>query len=156
MSKLIPIIDSREQIRYAFGSEHFGEPLIKKLEQGDYSLAGFEDIFAIERKMTVSEIAKNLNEKRFADWTARLSSIKHPFIICEFPYSSIVNYPFDEDISKTIRNRIRLRGGYITARLNDLMIKYPNISIIYAGNRKSAEYMAADLMKRVYSEYANN
>ena len=64
------IVDTREQQPWPF--EHMDKS-VSKLDTGDYSLRGLEDIFCIERKGSVSEFANNITEKRFQDVIHRLS-----------------------------------------------------------------------------------
>ena len=58
------IIDTREQQAWEFPRHATAN---KKLDTGDYSLAGMEEVLCIERKKSVSEIASNITEKRFED-----------------------------------------------------------------------------------------
>jgi hypothetical protein len=150
---IIPIIDTREKekYRYSFG-EPFGEPLIKKLDAGDYSIAGLELTLAIERKKTVSEISNNVLEKRFDDWTARLSEYKYAFIVCEFSYFDLINYPLYENVPAFVKKKIRMNGQYLASRLIGLNMKYPNINLIYAGSQKYAEALTETIMLKVYNE----
>lgn len=53
-------MDSREQYPYAFGGAE-----VRKLDYGDYTLAGKENEIFIERKASVAELAGNLTTKRF-------------------------------------------------------------------------------------------
>ena len=58
------IVDTREQTPWEFG---FHNTAKRKLDTGDYSMEGYESLFTIERKRSVSEIANNLSENRFKD-----------------------------------------------------------------------------------------
>ena len=75
------IVDTREQIPREFGYHNTAK---RKLDTGDYSIEGFEDILAVERKKSVGELATNLSESRFKDVLNRLSKIKHPYMVFEF------------------------------------------------------------------------
>lgn len=56
----------------------------RKLDTGDYSLTGYEDILSIERKYGFSELWANLSERnRIEKEMERMSSIKHAYIIIE-------------------------------------------------------------------------
>lgn len=145
----VPIIDTREKIPYNFDSKYFAEAKNLKLDTGDYSLVGFEDMVAIERKRDVSEIANNIVEKRFEAWTSRLSQFKYPYIICEFDYDEIVNYPFHSNIPAKIKRRIKVRGPFITSKLIDLMVG-KNIQIIFAGTQNRAATLTGMIMRKIY------
>src|SRR6185436_14343497 len=70
--------------------------VIKKLDEGDYSLLGFEKLVTIERKGSVTEFCANLTQDRFivpfdpskpaSDQSeiVRLESIQWPYILLEF------------------------------------------------------------------------
>jgi hypothetical protein len=148
-----PIIDTREkeQYRYVF-AEEFGQPLVQKLHSGDYSLEGLEEIFAIERKRTVAEIAQNITEKRFADWTSRLGALEFPYILCEFSYSDIYNFPRFENLQSYIKRKIRVTGPYVTSKLLQLNVDFPRINIIFAGNKAYANYLAECIMLKIKNE----
>jgi len=58
--------------------------IVEKLETGDYSLVGYEDILAIERKEDFGEIWMNYgNRQRFEEEMERMSKIKHAYILIE-------------------------------------------------------------------------
>ena len=67
------IIDTREQQPWAFKHHSVAN---RKLDTGDYSMEGFEDIFTIERKKSISEIANNIVESRFSNALERLGRCK--------------------------------------------------------------------------------
>ena len=51
------IIDTREQQPWSFEDYVVAN---KKLDTGDYSIEGLQDVFAIERKKSINEIANNI------------------------------------------------------------------------------------------------
>jgi hypothetical protein len=56
----------------------------QKLDTGDYSLVGYEDILSIERKRNFSELWGNLAEKdRIEDEMSRMADIKYAYMIIE-------------------------------------------------------------------------
>ena len=71
------IVDTREQQPWTFDNYVTAN---QKLDTGDYSILGMENILAIERKKSVSEFANNITESRFKDVVARLSQLKHSFL----------------------------------------------------------------------------
>ena len=66
------IIDTREQQPWVFEQYVVAN---KKLDTGDYSIEGYENIFAIERKKSINEIANNIIEPRFKDVLTRLAQL---------------------------------------------------------------------------------
>jgi hypothetical protein len=143
------IIDTREQIPWEFG---FHNTAKKKLDTGDYTIEGFENILAIERKKSVSEIATNLSESRFSDVLDRLSKIKHPYMVFEFSLDEVYSFPVGSDIPKKLWDKLRISGNYIIKRLIEIQLKY-NIQVVFCVDSDNAEKFSASLMKRIYEQY---
>ena len=60
------------------------------LQTGDYSLVGYTDVLAIERKSSFSELWGNYSSKKRPAFEAemeRMSTIKHPYIIIESSFT---------------------------------------------------------------------
>ena len=143
------IIDTREQIPWEFGYHNTAK---QKLDTGDYSMVGFENILAIERKKSVSELATNLSESRFKDVLERLSKIKHPYMVFEFDMDEVYTFPVGSDIPKKLWDKLRISGNYIVKRLIEIQLQY-NIQIIFCGDANNAERFTVSLMKRIYDQY---
>ena len=143
------IIDTREQIPWEFG---FHNTAKKKLDTGDYSIEGFENILAIERKKSVSEIATNLSEPRFKDVLERLSKINHAYMVFEFSLDEVYDFPVGSDIPKKMWDKLRISGNYIIKRLIEIQLEY-KIQIIFCGDPDNAERFSASIMKRIYERY---
>ena len=143
------IIDTREQIPWEFG---FHNTAKKKLDTGDYSIEGFENILAIERKKSVSEIATNLSESRFKDVLERLSKIKHPYMVFEFSLDEVYSFPVGSDIPKKLWDKLKISGNYIIKRLIEIQLEY-NIQIVFCGDASNAERFSSSIMKRIYERY---
>ena len=84
------IVDTREQLPWEFDGHSTSS---RKLDTGDYSIEGLENIFCIERKRSVSEIANNISEKRFVDVLDRMSQFSHKFMLLEFTLNNVLDYP---------------------------------------------------------------
>jgi len=143
------IIDTREQIPWEFG---FHDTAKQKLDTGDYSILGFENIIAIERKKSVSEFATNLSESRFKDVLERLSKIKHPYMVFEFSLDEVYNFPVGSDIPKRMWDKLKISGNYIIKRLIEIQLQY-NIQVIFCDDPSNAEKFSVSLMKRIYERY---
>lgn len=140
------VIDTREQHPWVF--EHM-EKSISKLDTGDYSLRGLENIFCIERKGSVSEFANNITEKRFKDVTDRLAHIKYAFLLLEFDLEDILIYPVGSTVPKKMWDKLRITPKFILKHINELQILY-NIKVIFCGDASNAEKMALSLMRKIY------
>ena len=143
------IVDTREQMPWEFGYHTTSK---QKLDTGDYSIQGFESLFTIERKMSVSEIANNITENRFKDVLERLSKIPHAFMIMEFSIEDIYNFPVGSDVPKRLWDKLRVKGHYIMKVLLEAQLNH-NIHILFCGDSDNAEKTAVSLMKRIYEKY---
>jgi ERCC4-type nuclease len=145
------IVDTREQKPWDLDHRSIAS---RKLDTGDYSVEGLENIFAIERKQSVSEIANNITEKRFVDVLERLQKIPHRFILLEFTLNNVLDYPIGSTVPKKLWSSIRITGKYILKYLTEINIKY-GIHTIYCGNRENAEIVALSIMRRMVELYGN-
>jgi hypothetical protein len=140
------IVDTREQKPWSFSTQATAN---HKLDTGDYSIHGLENLLAIERKRNVAEVANNITEKRFVDVVDRLSKMKYSFILLEFDMEDVMRYPIGSDIPRRLWNKIRISPAFIIKHLVDLQIEH-NIKILFCGNSKNAEQIALSLMRKVY------
>lgn len=145
------IVDTREQKPWAFDNHAKANT---KLDTGDYSIEGLENIVAIERKRNVAEFANNITESRFIDVVDRLSKIPHAFILFEFNMDQVMNYPIGSDIPKRLWNKIRISPSFLIKNIIDLQLNH-NIKVVFCGNSSNAEKFALSLMRRIYKEHKN-
>lgn len=143
------IIDSREQKPWFFPEYSVAT---EKLDTGDYSVKGLEDILCIERKRSISEIANNITEKRFKDVLSRMSKYRFPFILLEFDLDDVFSFPIGSDIPKRIWSKIRIKPQFILKNLIEMSLIY-NINVVYCGNKSNAENYAINIMNKVYQKY---
>ena len=146
------IVDTREQTPWEFG---FHNTAKRKLDTGDYSMEGFESLFTIERKRSVSEIANNLSESRFKDVLDRLSKIPHSFMIMEFSVDEVYQFPIGSDVPKKMWDKLRVSGNYIIKCLLEAQLNY-NIHVLFCDDAENAERVAVSLMKRIYEKYGKS
>jgi hypothetical protein len=155
MTKPIIVRDTREKQGWVFEeSNDVGGTAVSKLDTGDYSIKGLESVFLIERKQSVQEIANNIQEDRFDRELERLALIPHPFIICEFNVSDIMTYPFSAKLSPHVKAKIKVRGPFILKKLNEYMVNFPALSILYCG--KHGKETALSLIKRIWTKHKIN
>lgn len=143
------VVDTREQTPWEFG---FHNTAKRKLDTGDYSMEGFESLFTIERKRSVSEIANNLSESRFKDVLERLGQIPHSFMIMEFSIDEVYQFPVGSDVPKKMWDKLRISGNYIVKCLLEAQLNY-NIHVLFCDDAENAERVAVSLMKRIYEKY---
>jgi len=144
------IVDTREKV----GKWDFtiADTISKKLDTGDYSIEGLEDVLCIERKKSVSELAKNINESRFERWLERMSKFKYKFLILEFDYFKVDQYPEGSGLPRDVIEKIKIRGHFITSVLIRIQMQY-GIQVVFAGNMTYAQYIAENIIKKVAKEY---
>ena len=146
------IVDTREQHPWSFDKM---EKSISKLDTGDYSLKGMEDIFCIERKGSVSEFANNITEKRFKDVVERLSKIPHAFLLFEFDLEDVLIYPVGSNVPKRMWDKLRISPKFILKHINELQL-LQNVKVLFCGNASNAEKMALALMRKAYEYYGQS
>lgn len=146
------IVDTREQQPWDF---EFNETAIAKLDTGDYSVDGLEDILCIERKKSVSEIANNIVEKRYKDWTKRMAKFKYKFLMLEFDLDQVYKYPRIPDVPKRLWDKIKVSPKFIIKCLIELQIYY-GIQVIFCGDHENAQNLALSIMKKVYQNESKN
>ena len=148
-SKFHIIVDTREQQPWTFEKM---EQTVAKLDTGDYSLKGLEELFCIERKGNVSEFANNITEKRFKDVVERLSQFKYPFLLFEFDLEDVLQYPVGSNVPKRMWSKLRISPKFILKHINELQILH-NVKIVFCGNAANAEKEALAIMRKIYEHH---
>lgn len=143
------IIDTREQHPWEFADHAISK---HKLDTGDYSIQGLENILCIERKNGVAEIANNIVEPRFKDVIERMKTFKHAFILVECDYEQLMTYPVGSNVPERLWSNMKLSPGFILKFLIELSVHH-NIHVIFCGNPNWAEKTALSIMKRIYKLY---
>lgn len=147
------IIDTREQKPWNFTSSSINDTVVDTVKTGDYTIQAHEHNFTIERKNSTGEIARNIFEKRFKDTLQRMSDMSHAYIIFEFSYEDVLNFPIGSGIPKRKWGKIRMTANFMNKTLAQYMINY-NVPIIFAGDRENAQRIAQSLMKEYYEKYS--
>jgi len=145
------IIDTREQKPWEF-TEH--ATAVKKLDTGDYSIEGLENLFCIERKRSVSEIANNITESRFKDVLSRMSKFRFPYILLEFDLDDVLNFPIGSDIPRHIWSKLKISPKYILKNIIEMSLLY-NIYVVFCGSKDNAESYALAIMRKINEKYGN-
>lgn len=144
------ICDTREQEGHEWAFGDF--PIInRKLESGDYSLEGLEDVVCLERKKSPSEVAINIgkDKARFVRELERMKLIPFSYLICEFSLTEALSFPKGSNIPKSKLSQVKITGKYIVSFLSSLEKKY-GIKVIYAGDRESAIEQAISILNTVW------
>lgn len=140
------IIDTREQQPWSFKHHSVAS---KKLDAGDYSLEGFENILAIERKKSVCEIANNIVESRFKDALERLGQLKYSFLLLEFDLDKVLNYPIGSTLPKRLWDKTKITPVFLLKNILDWQLKY-NIKVCFCGSSSNAEQLAEYIFRKIF------
>jgi len=159
MSKLVlptytVVRDTREQLGHGWTFDaHLPErraprcagTVVDTLETGDYSLVGYTDILAIERKCGFAELWVNYSSKRriaFENEMGRMSQLKYAYIIVE---SSITPDTLDLSPPQFTKG---VPGTSLVRWLMSLTIKY-GVQFIPAGQcgRKIAQLIFEEVVR---------
>ncbi len=147
------LIDSQEKRPWLFNRFDFiDDTTIQHLSTGDYTARHIQDKLCIERKGSVAEIAQNINQKCFKNELERMVEFDYSFLICEFDYNHIFDFPHRSNLPFRVKKKIRVNSGYIIKSLSEIQLKY-KINILLCSNVIHAEYVAADIIKRVSRLY---
>ena len=147
------IRDSREKPKqgWFFGETATCEGTVcDTLKTGDYSIEGLESEFSIERKGTTGEFSHNIIEARFERELERLNKYKWAFVILEFTYEDILNFPKGSGIPPKKWSFLRIKYKFILKKLMEYRLKYPNIIFIFAGD--NGKFIAEKIMRQVYGK----
>jgi ERCC4-type nuclease len=135
INDLTIIIDSREQKPYKFKNS-----IVKKLDAGDYSILGFENQIAIERKSKSDAYGTIGNGRdRFIRELIRLESYKYKAIIIE---ASLSNFLIQPEFSK-------MNPKSAINSLISWSIKY-NIHILFGDNRRLSKALCQRILEKFW------
>lgn len=132
------IQDTREQKPLDFS--FFGhDTTLAKLSYGDYSLQGYEELVFIERKASTGELAHNLGKGRDAFFREfeRGRNAKYKYVICEFTYDNILEYPANSGIPANLARYVKMNSGYMLKLIEHLEIVY-GVQFVFCGDRETA------------------
>lgn len=94
--------------------------IVDTLQTGDYSLVGYTDILAIERKTDFSELWGNYSSKKrpaFETEMERMSSIKHAYILIESSFTPDIMELSPPQFAKGVPGKSLVRWlMYLTAK----------------------------------------
>ena len=148
-NNFVILCDTRE--RHALNFAGY-ETQTATLKTGDYSLVGYEDVLAVERKGSALELYGNLVGKdrmRFERELDRLSQFKYGIVLLCFPFSHVAKFPWNSPVSMGVNKKIGAKSPYYTKRLSETIIKYKDIQFIFADSNPEALLVA--LFKQVAS-----
>ena len=155
MSNYTIIRDKQEKVNYwnFEPSEKCIGTIVEKLDTGDYTIKGMENIFTIERKYSTGEFSGNITEERFERELNRMDNLQHSFLVLEFTLDNIYNFPFGSGIPSKKWPQLRVTSNFILKRLIEIETDH-KCKIIFAGNR--GEEIATIIFKRMQQLYGGH
>jgi ERCC4-type nuclease len=145
------VVDTREkQPWYWEDDDAFEEVVYKKLDGGDYSIEGMEDIIVIERKATVDELFTNFtkDKKRIIAEFDRLQDHRFKIIVVEETCDDIMNpNAYYVNKKKINKQSPKMPIAVVTSTLTKLMLEY-DAHVIFGGMR--AQAMARGILLHAY------
>ena len=138
------LIDSREQLPFNFNQYNI-ETEILALPVGDYSIPGFMDKAAIERKSIDDLIGclKNKERDRFERELAKAKYFEMFAVVCETTWRDLVKGNY----------RSELRSQSVCQSVLTFQVRY-GAPFIWAGSRTEAEYITHSLLQKYVREIA--
>lgn len=145
------IIDTREKTPWDFeGDDDFAEVVYEKLDGGDYSIRGLEDIIVIERKATVDELFANFSKdkKRIKAEFDRLADHRFKIMVIEATCEDVLN-PLAYYINKKGINKRhpKMPVAVVASGLTNLLLEQ-DAQLIFGGDR--GQTMAKGLLLRAW------
>ncbi len=132
---LVVVIDTREQLPY-----RFPRSVVQTLQSGDYSLVGYEDWVAIERK-TKSDAYSSLgrDRPRFEREMERLAELDYAAVVLEVSLREFLVAPYHSCLNPR-------------AAVNTLLawsIKY-DVHVFFAGSRECGNAITLRLLEKYH------
>jgi hypothetical protein len=126
------------------------DQISKAVKTGDYTLVGYEDQLAVERKRTVLEIARNLGHKyqQFKAELIRMQDFKYRYIICEFSLIHLLDYPANCGLKQSARAQIKKDGRALLKQIQTIETKY-NVPFIFCNDKTHAMQTALEIFNNV-------
>ena len=144
--------DTREKPQHGW---HFDEDAycagteIHKLDTGDYTIRGLEDVLCVERKKTIDEFASNCIQERWTRCLERMSQFKHSYLLLEFSKYVLNNYPYSSSAPPKIKRKLRMSSKFIRRNIYNIRHDY-NIHVLLCTDRAKAEMIAYRIMRKAY------
>src|SRR5208283_343999 len=140
--KITIIQDTREQCGYDFSKYPDVVCEVSALETGDYSLPGFTDRIAIERK-TIDDLVGCLSQgrERFEKEMSRARNFEHFAVVIEASLPPIM----------AGRYRSRMNSNSVLQSIAAFSIRY-RVPFLFCGDRPGGELMTYSLLSKYAAE----
>ena len=143
------IADTREQQPLEFDSPYIDSVVVKKLDTGDYSIVGLEDMLCIERKNGIAEFYRNITQERFENELERMRAFKYRFLVLECSLSEVMDVPYSLGLNKKQTEMCKLKPKYVLMKISEIQVNY-GVHVVFAETREGVTEIVTNIMKRVY------
>ncbi len=140
MTDFTIVVDSREKKPYAFDGY---DTVVNKLDTGDYSIQGHEDVFAVERK-SLPDLLKSItwDRDRFKHEIVRGDELLGFVVVIEDSVQNVLNWNYKRNVHPnsvigTIEN----------------WSNYHNVDFVWCGDRERGEQETIDTLEKWYEAY---
>jgi hypothetical protein len=148
---VIILRDTREKQPWNFDwySNEISDIQVCTVKVGDYTLKGYEDVIAVERKRSTGELAINFGKKRkqFVAELERMRPYTHKYIVCEFPKDRLDEFPKNSGIPQRDWKYLKMNGGYIRKTIHDFTEEY-GVTFLFCLD----PYEAQDEVFKIFSD----
>lgn len=128
------VVDTREQKPYDFKSIGINNVVHEKLDVGDYTHMGAEDVYAVERK-TLDDLAKSLgaDRDRFENEIQRGQTLEELAVVIEAPPEDVYRFAGTKKCPNYYSN---IYPNSIIGTVEQWPQKYDTLSFVWAGDRE--------------------
>ncbi len=119
------VVDTRERYGYRFAGRDV-ERVRAALPAGDYAVAGEEGVIASVERKTLENMCDSLVNGSLGFVMGELAALPAAAVVVEGTYSALLRRP-------------RVSEGWLGELVARLQVRYPNVPIVFAENRKLAE-----------------
>jgi len=149
-NKLIVTRDDREKKPWLFINK-LTEVKVKRLKVGDYSIEGYEDMIAIEKKSGFAELFGDLSgayRPTFVRFLTKLSKVPIKIMVIEEPFTSANIEKCLRVLRKKSHGRIKLNEETIYHWTTAIQIRY-NISMWFL-DKRAATIIVPKILNEAY------
>lgn len=141
---MIILVDYREKKPYTFPEIETEEV---ELETGDYTVKGFEDRFAVERK-SINDLTKSVgsDRNRFEDEIRRAQTMDEFAVVIEGPKQAVENGDYYSNI----------HPNAVLGTVEKWPWKYDRLEFFWSGNRENATQQTLRLLDCWYLKAASD
>ncbi len=137
---MVIVVDTREQDEYTFGD---AKVVRRKLDAGDYSVAGLENRVAIERKNIDDFVNTVIYQKeRFHEELCALARMDFAAIVVEASLTDVLDHRYKSGVRP-----VSVIGAAVA-----IMVEY-RVPIIFCGNRQLACHVTHAILQRFASKH---